>query len=162
MLWPKPSGSISIGDDTVPFLPDKVKLTSVMCGMSACPLKVDHLINDAFSLFQVRHTYLVSTKTYGLLLLPLYFNNSHTLSYPIAIKRKRLSENSRRACIHEHCPPTFLLRNVMSLYWALYHTFCAPSFWKTIRRPCIQKRILSMLWNITCRWTDLVILIIQM
>jgi len=59
-LFPRPSGYTKIGKDTVPFMPNNLKLKAALCGKKSCPAITRYLINNAFNRFQntLTNTYL--------------------------------------------------------------------------------------------------------
>ncbi|XP_057304638.1 chitooligosaccharidolytic beta-N-acetylglucosaminidase-like [Hydractinia symbiolongicarpus] len=52
MLFPKPSGYTSLGKNTVPFVPIRVKLDRIRCLKGVCSHGVKWLINNAYNVFQ--------------------------------------------------------------------------------------------------------------
>ena len=51
MLFPKPSGDLQLGKQTVPLIPTMARLTSIRCKGSPCDATSTWLLNNAFSLF---------------------------------------------------------------------------------------------------------------
>ena len=51
MLFPKPSGDLQLGKQTVPFIPTQTRLTSIKCKGHQCDGRTVWLINNAYNLF---------------------------------------------------------------------------------------------------------------
>lgn len=64
VLFPRPSGYVKIGHETVPFMPSKVRLKASLCGTSPCPAMIRYLILNAFNRFQntLTNSYLAISK----------------------------------------------------------------------------------------------------
>ncbi|XP_065656615.1 chitooligosaccharidolytic beta-N-acetylglucosaminidase-like isoform X1 [Hydra vulgaris] len=59
MLFPKPSGKATFGNETVPFFPTKIFLNKIFCASKVCDPTTTFYINAAFNRFQnqIQETY---------------------------------------------------------------------------------------------------------